>query len=359
MALGERKTLAGEWLFKGLQRVAGFLRILPLPFDLKFLLFLWIEFLGSLAYRSWVSGWRKEIDQQAEEATDKTDTTKHKKVAVLLDGTSCRGQVILERLITMGYLVIYPDGSSASSDDRVSIKATLDREESAEAFIKKVAVRNPKVDLLVVNRQRYVRFSKKSNPIPALEKKIIPSKKKKGFITKHGSYRELDRIMLEKDPNLRHNYLLNFLVVRGLAEALKSGEGVVVFCTGRVFNLVQSTVAQVTLPSLFFSFCYSQMSVVLLGLGTKSRYSYLDVRVVSTGVGLADIFGWSILRNKLFSFWATNTSEYEAAVVKAIIAKKRKELVTYADAVFKLPFDSNIDGYDRANDLWEQAEMIS
>ncbi|KAI5189333.1 hypothetical protein NECID01_0528 [Nematocida sp. AWRm77] len=281
------------------------------------------------------------------------------KVAVVIDGASEKGSLVVERLAAEGYFVLLPGRENRATEKTQTIRADMKREESAEAFIKKVQKAVGRVDLLIVSSTVSIeKYTKSPKEISGMEKKMIPSRKKVGFVTKKEQYREADRNLLEKDPNIRRNYLINFLVICGLARLLKAGDGRVVVCVSRAADLVSTKRQGTLLPSMFYSFCYSQMCGYLLGIGAKARFSYLDVSVVSTGYPISDIFNFSLFRSKLFQKLSVNPERYARTVLHAAEAKKTSS-VSFFDGLLQKACPLTPEMQDRANDLWEQAEIIS
>ncbi|KAI5172740.1 hypothetical protein NEFER03_1772 [Nematocida sp. LUAm3] len=355
-----KKEEEGEWVSKYLFNICRILRRVPLPFDIKFFLYIAIECICALLFtrrysKRWGAGSSREVDRGSVDG----DGSEEKKIAVIMDGTSQRGKELVRKLIINRYFVIHPDSCESEDRTKKTIKATLDREESAEAFIKKVTIQIRKIDLLVINQQKFSASLKRPVLVKGMEKKIVPSIKKQGFISKNRSYREPDRMLLEKDPNVRKNYMLGFLFIRGLASALKNGDGKVLIASSRVYGLVESHFKWPMLPSFFFSFCYSQMCMVLLGIGAQARYGYLDIRIVSSDLFFSDVFSSSIFQGKAYKYVSVPPEAHVSSLLHAANLPKEKSLVIYTDFIFRSLFDGNIDGYDRANDLWEQAEIIS
>ncbi|OAG29539.1 hypothetical protein NEDG_00672 [Nematocida displodere] len=333
--------------------LVSFLGGVVFPFDGKFLLLWAMEVVHEYFSRKQASIWRTRLQElQARAQAPK------KRVAVILDGSSRGGRALKELLVSFGYTVIYPSEKGEETEHTLGIRTGLDREESAEIFIKKITQSQKNVDLLIVNLQRYKKHGNNPTEIKGVEKKIVPSKKKRGFISKRQPYRDVDRVLLEKDPNVRKNYLLGFLLIRGLAPALKSGEGRVVINACRVFNLLGGEYAPSLFPSAFFSFSYSQMCTVLLAFGAKARYHYLDVSVVSTSLLFSEAVN-SFPRINRLVLSASDPGVYATCLVSAALSERNKDVVSYYDTTLPRSFAENLGGYDRANDLWEQAEMIS
>ncbi|KAI5192641.1 hypothetical protein NEMIN01_2129 [Nematocida minor] len=323
-----RADAHGEWLTSLLLFVIKGLRISILPFDLKVLLLTGIEYVAGYVYKTMHS----TAQSAKEEKKEKEGESRPRKKAVILDGTSKHGALLKNQLIEMGYTVVYPGKEETPSDSCIAIPISIRNEESIDLFVKKVILLG-RIDLLVVNSAQYKAVRNKIKPIQGIEKKIIPSRKKTGFISKNELYKESDRILLEKDLNARRNYLFNFLLIRGLSDSLKGGDGMVVLCVHRVFMLVSEK--KNTLPSYSFSYCNSQLFNVFLGMGAKARYNYLDIRVIGCDF-LSDIW---------------------IKTVEHCVKQKKKEELQY----FNNCTAGKIEGLnaDRANDIWENAEIIS
>ncbi|KAI5180489.1 hypothetical protein NEOKW01_0793 [Nematocida sp. AWRm80] len=345
------------------------LRKAPFLFDLKFMLWMLLGCILRIVH-SWNASKKDNIREEIKKAQEERAGGKeekeqaksksgNKKIAVVLDCITPSGEHLMNSLIKLGYYVVYPSITSLDTPDVSGLNYSLDKEESTDAFIRRVSQLHKKIDLLIINRQKYNRFTSKPVSLSGKEKKLVPSKKRTGFITKEGKYRDKDRIFLEKDRNARDNFLMGFLVLRGLASALKLGEGKVVICAGDVFGLVESSLKWPMFPSLFYSFCYSQMCSVLLGIGAKSRYSYLDVRILSTPLVLSDVFSTSPTQNKLLLLLSPDATEHAKYGINILKERGVKKSILYYQGMNKSVFDDNISGCDRANDLWEQAEIIS
>ncbi|KAI5132662.1 hypothetical protein NEAUS07_0238 [Nematocida ausubeli] len=299
---------------------------LIIPFDIKALLVIGLEYVSAGLHRILQKKEEKEThSSSAEEPIRKT--------AVMLDGTSKHGVILRKKLAEEGYSVIYPDENGISEENMINIPIKIRNEASINLFVKKISLYG-RIDLLVLNSaKRSISTQVKIRPIKGLEKKIIPSKDKKGFISKNELYKEKNRVLLEKDSNAKKNYLFNFLLIRGLAEKLKAGDGVVVLCIDRIFMIADK--APSMLPSYFFSYCHSQLLALFLGIGTKSRYTYLDVRIVGS---------------------CFLTDQWTSAAIGSI-RQKRSESVQYFNGSTEEKIDESYT--DRANDLWENAEMVS
>lgn len=332
-----------------------------LPFDAKLVLYLIVE-----GAAEWLAKRRLKAGEEGSERSGRRRSGRSssggnepRRVAVVLDGVSKKGQALVDRLVGLGYLVIFPNKENKRTDRTETIRGDMKREESVEAFIKRVQRGHTSLDLLVLNTQHFDRYSQSAKEISGMEKKIVPTRKKQGFITKKEQYREADRILLQKDPNIRRNYLINFLLVSGLSHLLKLGQARVVICTTRVFRLVSEENTGTLLPSMFYSFCYSQMCKYLLGLGAKTRFPYLDIRVVSTSCAISDLFSGNFFKAPGMARFALDSDQHAAAVINAVTAEKQLAAPAVFDGFTRQEAETSPRTKDRANDLWEQAEMIS
>ncbi|EIJ89529.1 hypothetical protein NEPAR06_1798 [Nematocida parisii] len=326
-----KRNKSSAWLNSLILLIMRGMKHVMLPFDIKAVLVIGTEYVLEYIYGIMHSESRiKESPSEAGIDTEIKDVPR--KSAVLLDGTSKYGSILRDKLIKQGYSVTYPDEAGVHAEYTVPIPIKIRNEDSIDIFIKKVPQKS--IDLLVINSSA-CKLSKdiRVQPIKGIEKKIIPSKEKKGFINKNELYKDKSRILLEKDHNAKKNYLFNFLLIRGLADKLKSGNGMVIICTHRVFNLVEKP--PVLIPSYLFSYCYSQLLSCFLGIGAKSRYSYLDVRIISCS-----------FMNELWTDYVMHS-----------IKKTKKRTVQYFNGVSEERINSEY--FDRANDVWENAEMIS
>lgn len=312
------------------------LNILILPFDVKAFTVLGVEWalakMYSVLYRDTKTEKGSNVLENELSVKQEENINRQKKRAVILDGTSAHGLALRKSLIQMGYTVIYPGTEEDKSDSSISIPIPIRNEESIDLFVKKVNILGS-IDLLVVNsnQRSFIRSSIES--IEGIEKKIVPSRKKIGFISKKELYKGRDRIILEKDRNARKNYLFNFLLIRGLSESMKRTSGTVVICVHRIFMLVKGK--KNILPSYSFSYCNSQLFNVFLGIGAKTRYKYLDIRIVSS-----DFIGNRWIR-----------------LVENCLGQKRTDDIQYYNDMFPGSLDDICK--DRANDIWENAEIIS
>lgn len=320
----------GLWINSFLMAIVKTLRIVMLPFDLKVLLFIGFEYVSNFLYKMLYV--EKEANTNEKKSTPDDANNIIRKTAVLLDGTSKHGLFLRNKLLEKGYSVILPSDAETTSENVINIPIKIRNEESIDLFVKKVSIYGA-IDLLLVNSSDYSLIKQKIQPIKGVEKKILPSRKKTGFVSKSELYKEKNRILLEKDHNARRNYLFNFLLIRGLSEKLKSGSGMVVVCTHRIFMLANEV--ETILPSYTFSYCHSQLLHLFLGIGAKARYNYLDVRIVRS-----DFFN---------DLWVDGA-------IHCIQQPKRQE-IQYFDNFQALQLDKKYT--DRANDIWESAEMIS
>lgn len=366
----EKRCDAASRIVLGVARV---LRRVPLPFDLKFLLLLLVDLVVTAVPGLW--NWKPGRDgtkaeteprsipnpspnPRSSDSSSQAATTENpgKKVAVVLDGESPGGAALRDRLVGLGFYPVFPSRQTQTDKRFAAVRSNLDREESTESFIKKVSQEYKRIDLLVVNLQMYKKNTRVPACIDGLEKKIVPSKRKKGFITKNSAYRNSDRMLLEKDPNARRNYLIGFYAIRELEPALRSGGGRVLIGTSRAFLLAPDELEQPMIPSAFFSFCFSQRCGLFLGVGARTRYPVLDVQVVGTGLIFSGA-GLGIRR------WLPRSlSDPDRAYVEPMISALRSPSsasVTYFDGGVRQNIKAYVGEYDRANDLWEQAEVIS
>ncbi|KAI5169186.1 hypothetical protein NEIRO03_2629 [Nematocida sp. AWRm78] len=327
-----KRNKSSAWLNNLIIIIINIMKHIILPFDIKAVLVIGVEYVLEYIYSIIHSKYK--IKESTTEITRNSEITRNipRKSAVLLDGTSKYGSILCDKLINQGYSVIYPDETSTHKEYTVPIPIKIRNEDSIDIFIKKVSQKS--IDLLVINSSE-CKLSKdiRIRPIKGIEKKIIPSKEKKGFINKNELYKDRSRILLEKDYNAKKNYLFNFLLIRGFADKLKSGNGMVIICTHRIFNLVKKP--PVFIPSYLFSYCYSQLLSYFLGIGAKSRYNYLDVRIISCS-----------FMNELWTDYVIHS-----------INKTKKRTVQYFNGLSEEHINSEY--FDSANDVWENAEMIS
>jgi len=327
---------------------------------MKYLLFVLVESalcaMTKKYEEKWMETWRSVRRQRKDAEEQKGE--KKKRVAVVLDGSSETGKKLVEELLNQGYFVIFPNKENIENRQYRCIKAKIEREEAVEVFVKKIEEQEKQIDLLVLNGSTYEKYTKAHREIKGTETRITPSKKKIGFEGSKREYRPADRVMLDKDPNARKNYLMPFLVIRELAPLLRNGDGRVVIWADECFKLV-SYGTRVSLPSAFFSYAKSQMCLVLLGVGAKNRYPYLDTRIVSGNMTFTSVINREGVKKKLFKWMVYNSDLSAIELENAVTAENSEKKLLYFDGIFPGELGKHLGGCERANDLWEQAEMIS
>lgn len=369
----EKGCVGGGRVARCITLASRLLRHIPLPFDAKFALLVLFECASCLLLRMSRGQWREQYNAIKSRRAAENKQGERQKIAVVTDGLSPAGKIIARELHLLGYFVVLggKDPKALAESIKASfgeesqgvsgLKCAMDREESVISFVAKIAKERSHVDLLVLNETRHKRGRSRYHELMKKEKKVLPSKGSHKFITKQGKYRDVKRILLEKNEGIKVQYRHNFLVIRGLSSLLRNGDGRLVVLASSSHNLVRLEFKQPLIPSLFYLFCYGKLCNVLLGLGAKARYEGLDVRIVHPGFRLDDLCSLPPkgLAFKVFSSLSMTDEDYAMAVVLSAIVHTDPAIVNYYNYVFEEDFDGAVVNYDGANDFWEQAEVLS
>lgn len=368
----KQKPHRGQWLSTALMRLCAILRRLPLLFDVKVVILIFSE-KAIWTFLAWFGrSWDEEV-RALEDKARASRAEEQRKKAVVLDGVSRNGREVAARLLALGYDVVIggetndelhaaKDELNGSSPGAVQgFRCGMDKKEKVIAFLVSVQKLWKEIDLLVMNGTKYHEEKKKYAEITKSEKKIVPARKNRSFITKAGSYRRIERVLIEKDSNIKFNYRNKFLIIRGLSSQLRRGEGRVVIVSNTIHKLVMPVYRRLLFPSMFYSFSYGEFCGVLLGLGAKARYKHLDVRIVHPGQVLADYLPRGVesgVLRKVLGLFTVSPRDFARSVLYACIAPNALGTVRYYNYVFDEPLDGTVT-YDLANDFWEQAEVVS